>query len=130
LTYTRTRYCIFILPFLALFSIYAKANASSLEIRAGGQAHYKADFGGQSNIVPLSSNQKTSYFMAAKWGLGVHLDLNREVSVGIEAATALSAPAFDMQVLNTSTGQVENRRLHNDANLSGITLVLCFPFGE
>lgn len=95
-----------------------------------GKAYYTADFNGQTNIVPLSSNRGSEYFIEPRVGIGAVIGLSKRLGIGIEAAITKSFPAFNMSVINNSTGQVEERRLNNGTylNMLGMTLGLRYSF--
>jgi len=93
-----------------------------------GKAYYKADFSGQLNIVPLSDNRGSEYFVIPRIGIGAVIGICNQISIGIEAAATKSIPAFNMHVININTGQVEFRHLNDNAAMYGFTFGLRYTF--
>jgi hypothetical protein len=95
-----------------------------------GKVNYKADFSSGYNIVSPMSDRGSSYFAAPRVGVGAVIGLSKQLGVGIEAAVTpgLTGYKFDIDVMNSNTGQIENRTQKNRDSMAGITLGLQYTF--
>ncbi len=88
-----------------------------------GRAAYRADLTAQP-LVLLTSNEGVSRFIGGRLGVGAVVDLSEQIAIGIEATFTQSSPAFTIWVKDTTTNQVESRRINNKADMIGLMIGL------
>lgn len=93
-----------------------------------GRANYRVDLKDQVDSISLSGYQDSAYFVRPQAGIGAVIGLSKRFGLGFEAAYTAAVPAYTITVRNTSTGQVENKRLNSDADMFGMTLGVRYNF--
>ena len=93
-----------------------------------GKAHYNADFSGQLNVISVSGNQTSAYFVRPRIGIGAVVRLSNGFGAGFEASFTKAFPSVNFTAVNTVSGQLESRRLNDNADMFGITLGFHYTF--
>ncbi len=94
-----------------------------------GKIHYRADFG-PTGLTPLSSNENTVRFVRPRLGFGMMIALTEKISAGAELAFTDSPPSYQVTVLNNNTGEIEQRKFSDNAQMFGVSFGLRYAFGN
>jgi len=74
----------------------------------------------------LTSNEGVSRFTGGRLGVGAVVGLSEQLALVIEATFSQSSPAFTIWARNTTTNQVESRKINDKADMWGIMIGLHF----
>ena len=88
-----------------------------------GRAAYRADLTAQP-LVLLTSNEGVTRYVGGRLGFGAVFDVSERLALGIEASFTQTSPAFTIWVRDTTTGQVESRKINDKSDMLGIMIGL------